>query len=262
MATCQWFQTMVINENRASSPVCLSSWCVWHFLDCQWFKWLGICLRRPYQEILVFFYQFMIIKPVEHVMLSCCFVCMLRKEHFYPLTLEPRGVLSLSVSICLSVQPYELAYPCNVPRNIFKIFETPLKYYLSIKIWPILSLLYLQVWRQSTLVQIMSWHSGGKPLPEPIMTHFTDVFIPYQFTAPFGQCHCCWCPSALCRQVISSFSLALTCRWIFQEEYFNCIISVLRSDRKCKLQIFSQKNSTQQGPMVYCLHYRPPIWLR
>ena len=34
---------------------------------------------------------------------------------------------------------------------------------------------------ESALVQIMAWHQiGAKPLPDPMMIQFTDVYVPYQ----------------------------------------------------------------------------------
>ena len=34
--------------------------------------------------------------------------------------------------------------------------------------------------KKSSLVQVMAWRrTGEKPLPEPMMTQFTDAYIPY-----------------------------------------------------------------------------------
>ena len=31
---------------------------------------------------------------------------------------------------------------------------------------------------KSALVQVMAWHwTGNKPLPEPVMTHFTEAYV-------------------------------------------------------------------------------------
>ena len=48
---------------------------------------------------------------------------------------------------------------------------------------------------RSALVQVMAWHqTGAKPLPEPMMTQFTDVYMhPQALVNEWGTCslYCC-----------------------------------------------------------------------